>query len=86
MGHSLRIKQEILLGIGGIRLLDTIDAHPEVYHLNEGHHGIPYLRTRDSGTLRNRVPMSKAWEEVREKCVFTTHTPVPAGHSQILLE
>ena len=81
MGHSLRIKQEILLGIGGIRLLDTIDAHPEVYHLNEGHAAFLICELVIQ-KLRAGVPMSKAWEEVREKCVFTTHTPVPAGHDK----
>ena len=81
MGHGLRIKQEILLGIGGIRLLEALHIDPEVYHLNEGHAAFLIYELWIKKLLKG-VPPEQAWNEVRETCVFTTHTPVPAGHDK----
>ena len=67
----LRLRQEALLGIGGVAAIKKL--HPEVqgFHLNEGHCALAPL-----ALLQEGLPL----EEVREKCHFTTHTPVPAGH------
>ena len=70
MENGLRIKQEILLGIGGIRLLDTIDSHPEVYHLNEGHAAFLIYELWIK-KIKDGVLAEQAWHEVCEKCVLT---------------
>ncbi|MFI3285815.1 MAG: alpha-glucan family phosphorylase [Rikenellaceae bacterium] len=75
-----RLKQEILLGIGGSRMLRQIGIQHEVYHCNEGHAafiGVERLRAliRDKG-----LNFTEAMEVVRSSSLFTTHTPVPAGH------
>jgi phosphorylase/glycogen(starch) synthase len=75
-----RLKQELLLGVGGIRLLDAMGVKPEVYHCNEGHAafiGIERIRRLIEGRIIS-FPMAK--EIVRSSTLFTTHTPVPAGH------
>ena len=75
-----RFKQELLLGVGGIRLINAMGFHPDVFHLNEGHAafaGIERLRNmvEDTG-----IAFPTAVEIVRSSSLFTTHTPVPAGH------
>ncbi|MFR9578440.1 MAG: alpha-glucan family phosphorylase [Rikenellaceae bacterium] len=75
-----RLKQEILLGIGGIRVLQAIGIEQQVYHCNEGHAafiGVERMRTliREKG-----LSFAEAKEVVRSSALFTTHTPVPAGH------
>jgi len=80
-----RLSQEIVLGFGGFRLLEKLYAgHLEAYHMNEGHSALLSL-----GLLERRLDQSFAGrlkqldiDGVREMCVFTTHTPVPAGHDQ----
>lgn len=75
-----RLKQELLLGVGGIRLLDAMKIKPEVYHCNEGHAafiGIERMRRLIQGRIIS-FPMAR--EVVRSSTLFTTHTPVPAGH------
>ncbi len=75
-----RLKQELLLGVGGIRLQETLNIHPDVYHCNEGHAafiGIERMRR----LIQDRIiSFSMAREIVRSSTLFTTHTPVPAGH------
>ncbi|MBM3330131.1 MAG: glycosyltransferase family 1 protein, partial [Calditrichaeota bacterium] len=74
-----RIRQEILLGIGGVRALEAIGFHPTVYHMNEGHSAflaLERLRTLIAGGLT----FDEAREVVWASTVFTTHTPVPAGN------
>lgn len=74
-----RIGQEILLGIGGVRALRALGIKPDVYHINEGHaafSGIERMREMVSAGLSPQT----AIEVVRSSTVFTTHTPVPAGH------
>ncbi len=75
-----RLRQEILLGIGGLRALKAIGINPDLYHLNEGHAsflGLERLRNymKDTG-----LSYEEALEVVRSTQLFTTHTPVPAGH------
>ncbi len=75
-----RLKQEILLGIGGIRALREIGVDSDLYHCNEGHAAFTSLeRLREYIQDRN-VTFPEAVELVRASSLFTTHTPVPAGH------
>lgn len=74
-----RIAQECILGIGGVRLLRQLGLDPMVYHMNEGHAAFLTLELLREEVARG-TPFETAEAKVREKCVFTTHTPVPAGH------
>ena len=79
---DVRIRQEILLGIGGMRALRAVGANPTVLHLNEGHSAfalIERLRELREGT---DLSFEAALEMVRAGAVFTTHTPVAAGHDE----
>jgi starch phosphorylase len=76
---ELRIQQEIVLGIGGVRMLRALGIKPSVWHANEGHIGFMALeRVREM--VEKRVPLDTALQRVKETTIFTTHTPVPAGH------
>ena len=73
-----RLRQEIVLGIGGVRALRALDLHPQVFHMNEGHAGFLGLeRVRE--WVERGLDFDEAIEAVRAGGVFTTHTPVPAG-------
>jgi glycogen phosphorylase len=73
-----RLRQEIVLGIGGVRALRALDLHPQVFHMNEGHAGFLGLeRVRE--WVDRGLTFAEAVEAVRAGGVFTTHTPVPAG-------
>ncbi len=78
---TTRVMQEIVIGIGGVRFLRQLDIHPWVYHMNEGHSAFLTLEL-----LRERLAAGATREHaeqwVRQHCVFTTHTPVPAGHDR----
>ena len=75
-----RLKQEILLGIGGIRVLRALNIKHDVFHCNEGHAAfIGIERIRDL-VGRKKLTFSEALEVIRSSSLFTTHTPVPAGH------
>ena len=80
-----RLCQEVILGIGGVRMLRAL-GHREIfrYHMNEGHSSLLTLELLDEEAQRvGRVaPNHDDVQTVREKCVFTTHTPVAAGHDQ----
>jgi len=77
--QELRIRQEILLGIGGVRLLRALGIAPGVWHANEGHAAFMMVeRVRE--LVADGRPFDRAVEEVKASTVFTTHTPVPAGH------
>ncbi len=80
-----RIGQEIILGIGGVRLLRSMNIVPGVYHMNEGHSAFLLLEL-----LREHLAEGKTLQEaesaVRRGSVFTTHTPVPAGHDRFSSE
>lgn len=75
-----RLKQELLLGIGGIRLLNTLGIEGDVYHCNEGHAAFIGLERVHDLIERHDLSFSEALECVRSSSLFTTHTPVPAGH------
>jgi starch phosphorylase len=77
--RETRLQQEIILGVGGVRVLRGLGLEPAVWHLNEGHAAFVALqRIRD--LLERGSSFDDALEEVRRSTVFTTHTPVPAGH------
>lgn len=74
-----RLKQEILLGIGGVRILRKLGIEPSIWHANEGHTAFMMLECIREEVARG-VAFDKALENVQKTSVFTTHTPVPAGH------
>ena len=77
--RETRVQQEIILGIGGVRALKALGSNPAAWHLNEGHAAFVVLqRIRDS--IEHGQSFDAALEEVRRTTIFTTHTPVPAGH------
>ena len=78
-GTELRIKQEIILGIGGWRLLRELGLRPEVCHLNEGHAALAVLERARSYSIDNKQPFDVAMAVTRAGNLFTTHTPVEAG-------
>jgi starch phosphorylase len=81
--RETRIVQEMMLGIGGVRLLRALRIEPHVFHLNEGHSAFLTLElARELTTGRERLSFSDAASIVRERCVFTTHTPVAAGNDE----
>lgn len=75
-----RLKQEILLGIGGIRALEVMGIEKEVYHCNEGHATFLGLERIKHLVQHKGLTFKEAQEVVRASLLFTTHTPVPAGH------
>src|SRR5216684_7614200 len=84
-----RLCQEVLLGIGGVRMLRAL-GHTELarYHMNEGHAALLTLELLGEEAERNGRESIRGEdiEKVRSKCVFTTHTPVPAGHDRFPME
>jgi len=84
-----RLCQEVILGIGGVRMLRALGYDKiERFHMNEGHSSLLTLELLDEEAKkagRKRIHHEDV-EKVREKCVFTTHTPVPAGHDQFPLD
>ncbi len=85
---NYRLQQEIVLGMGGIRMTNALGLHVNVYHMNEGHAALLTLALLESQL--GGGPLGSATEAdlavVRDKCVFTTHTPVPAGHDRFSTE
>ncbi|MDQ6966873.1 MAG: alpha-glucan family phosphorylase, partial [Mariprofundaceae bacterium] len=79
-GIENRIKQEIVLGIGGVRALRKLDITPTVWHANEGHAAFIVLERARELVSGQGLSFEVALEIVRASTVFTTHTPVPAGH------
>ena len=75
-----RLKQEILLGIGGIRALRKLGIEADVYHCNEGHAAFTGLERLREYVADGQLSFAEAMEVVRASSLFTTHTPVPAGH------
>src|SRR5438270_2563238 len=84
-----RLCQEVLLGIGGVRMLNAL-GHTELtrYHMNEGHAALLALELLGEEAQRagRKSIRGEDIERVRGKCVFTTHTPVPAGHDRVPME
>jgi starch phosphorylase len=83
-----RLRQETVLGIGGARMLEALKCQPAVYHMNEGHAALLTValleRELQGRTLEQATDQDL--EAVRQHCVFTTHTPVPAGHDRFSME
>ena len=80
--RETRIVQEMLLGIGGIRLLRKLGVSPHVFHLNEGHSAFLTLELAREVIQTEKQPLAAAIETVKRQCVFTTHTPVAAGNDE----
>ena len=78
----MRIRQELLLGVGGFRALKAMGITPGVLHLNEGHSGFAVLEAIRSRMEEEGVGFYQAVPHVSREVVFTTHTPVPAGHDR----
>jgi len=82
-----RVMQEILLGIGGVRLLRKLKIEPSVFHLNEGHSAFLTLElAREMLEQDDALKLEDVIPQVREKCVFTTHTPIAAGNDVFPVE
>jgi starch phosphorylase len=82
---STRIMQEILLGAGGVRLLRRLGVEPSVYHMNEGHAAFLALELMRE-LIAEEAGFDDALAAVKQQCLFTTHTPVPAGHDRFSRE
>ncbi|HVS20488.1 MAG TPA: alpha-glucan family phosphorylase [Pyrinomonadaceae bacterium] len=80
--RETRMVQEMMLGIGGVRLLRKLGIEPSVFHLNEGHSAFLTLELARETIESEHVAFSEVASRVRERCVFTTHTPVAAGHDE----
>ena len=80
--HEMRIRQEIVLGFGALKILSHLNHRPTVYHLNEGHTSFAALELLRREILENGKDFEQAKEDVKQRIIFTTHTPVPAGHDQ----
>lgn len=84
-----RLCQEIILGIGGVRILRALGYNNvKRFHMNEGHSSLLTLELIDEYLSKNKLDSitEEAIEHVRKQCVFTTHTPVPAGHDQFPMD
>lgn len=77
---TMRIRQEIVLGIGGTRFLEALGIAPDVYHMNEGHAAFLTLERIRRTMEQDGSTFEEARAKLRPTFVFTTHTPVPAGH------
>jgi phosphorylase/glycogen(starch) synthase len=75
-----RFKQEMILGIGGVRALERMGVNPNIFHLNEGHAAFAGLERLRSIIVETKLSFAESMELVRASSLFTTHTPVPAGH------
>ncbi len=80
--ERIRIRQELLLGVGGVRALHAMGISPGVVHLNEGHSAFAALELLRHRILLEGIPAAEALRRVAPQIVFTTHTPVPAGHDR----
>ena len=80
--RETRLVQEMMLGMGGSRLLQKLGVDPGVFHLNEGHSAFLTLELARQLIERDGLSFAEAANQVRERCVFTTHTPVAAGHDE----
>jgi starch phosphorylase len=83
-----RLRQEAILGIGGVRMLEALDYDVTVYHMNEGHAAlltVGLMELQLGGDLHRAID-ERDTQAVRSQCIFTTHTPVPAGHDRFSME
>src|SRR5262245_23582432 len=82
---TTRIMQEILLGIGGVRLLRALGVKPSTFHMNEGHAAFLTLELMHEKMTAGQS-FEKAFTATKAECLFTTHTPVEAGHDRFSKE
>jgi starch phosphorylase len=80
-GREMRLHQELVLGIGGVRALRALGLAPAVWHLNEGHSAF-LLAERARELVAGGSPLDEAWTQVKRNAVFTIHTPVSAGNER----
>ncbi len=80
--HRTRVRQELVLGVGGVKALAALGITPGVYHLNEGHSVFATLEAIRERMHNDGQSFDNALREVAQHTVFTTHTPVPAGHDR----
>ena len=78
--QEMRIRQEMVLGIGGVKVLQELGINPKVYHMNEGHSSFLVLEALKDTIREKEISFQIAKDIVTAKTVFTTHTPVPAGN------
>jgi starch phosphorylase len=81
----MRLHQELVLGVGGVRAIRGLGIMPAVWHLNEGHSAF-LLAERARELVASGTPLERAWEPVRRNSVFTIHTPVSAGNERFDVE
>ncbi len=79
-GREMRLCQETVLGIGGVRMLRALGIEPSVWHLNEGHSALANFERIREFVSKESIPFAEARERAAKTSVFTTHTPVPAGN------
>lgn len=77
---EMRMRQEIVLGVGGVKALSALEIQPEVFHMNEGHSAFLALERIRLHVAQNQLDFHSALQVVASANVFTTHTPVPAGN------
>ncbi len=77
-----RIRQELLLGVGGVKALQALEILPNVIHMNEGHSAFAPLEVIRQRMQQDGLSFERAMRDTASRCVFTTHTPVPAGHDR----
>jgi starch phosphorylase len=80
-GREMRLHQELVLGVGGVRAIRALGIEPSVWHLNEGHSAF-LLAERAREYVASGSTLEEAWDRVRADSVFTIHTPVPAGNER----
>lgn len=80
MDKEKRLQQEIVLGLGGLRLLEALEIHPAVYHLNEGHSALLAIEIIRHEMEERLIPFGEARELARRRIIFTIHTLLPAGN------
>jgi len=80
--NRTRIRQELVCGVGGVRALKALKITPGAYHLNEGHNAFATLEAIRERMQDDGMGFDEALREVAQRTVFTTHTPVPAGHDR----
>ncbi|HNX26267.1 MAG TPA: alpha-glucan family phosphorylase [Phycisphaerae bacterium] len=78
--HEIRVQQEIILGIGGVRMLMALGIQPKAFHMNEGHSAFLTLERIRVIMQEKKISFAEAREAVAASSIFTTHTPVPAGN------
>lgn len=81
-GREMRLVQEIILGMGGVKALDAVGLEPKAWHINEGHSAFLQLERLHRLVEKENLTPATALERLTVNSVFTTHTPVPAGNEQ----